>query len=306
MRAPLRPLAALALLVLLSLLPGSPLALASEVAGPHTPPPPGGDNRDPWLDATGDTLYGPLDVNNQSILLAGHELRGQFAPARLTYAGRALCLQGDAACAGAQGPPGSVRPVACAPGMFVREVREDGTALCDAPPGAEVHVSLPGTQNVSITSAPRLEVNGTLRLVEEDAAPPAPEPVLVAQDRVMRDPPHTPYVEYRTPAQWSEFVGLPSGGWDWCRLRVVTFTGANWGVAKYHVLETPGYPPVREYARPIFRVDEHARTNETILRASELTPPIWAERVEFTYLGSGMDDALEFRSWCYRGPVPPG
>jgi hypothetical protein len=73
--------------------------------------PRGGAHRDPWVDATGDFMFGPLDMMHNAIWMQGYDLRSTGS-GTLLWGGRPVCVE-NASCrgpmgvAGPPGPPGA-------------------------------------------------------------------------------------------------------------------------------------------------------------------------------------------------------
>lgn len=69
--------------------------------------PPGGGGNDPWVDAAGDFMSGPLDMGFNPIELGGQKLQvTQEQPGVLTFGGHEVCLDATEGCTGPAGPPG--------------------------------------------------------------------------------------------------------------------------------------------------------------------------------------------------------
>lgn len=93
----------------------STLILASFASIPvhaiGAPPGPGGcsPGDSPFLQATGDSACGDLDLTSYALLLFGGALRSPDGT-RLTFAGNDVCVAGNSACVGFTGPQGPAGP----------------------------------------------------------------------------------------------------------------------------------------------------------------------------------------------------
>lgn len=106
------------LITLFALMLALPAGMAATAPDPAVSPPEGAGNLDPWLDASGDTMYGDLVVGEHRLLFESGSLRSDAG--ELIFNGLALCSVGRLACRGAdgaegaagpQGPPGETGPV---------------------------------------------------------------------------------------------------------------------------------------------------------------------------------------------------
>jgi len=61
---------------------------------------------DGWVDAKGDTMFGTLTMGDNSIQFSNGALLGSSSAAGLRFAGKNVCVQGDAGC-GSKGDPGA-------------------------------------------------------------------------------------------------------------------------------------------------------------------------------------------------------
>ncbi len=85
------------------------VGLTAPMANANHPGAPGGGNVDGWVDAHGDTMFGPLAMQTNAVVFAGGALDGSAAGA-LRFAGKLVCVDGGGVCSGAPGPQGPAGP----------------------------------------------------------------------------------------------------------------------------------------------------------------------------------------------------
>ncbi len=105
----------------------------------------GGGELDPWLDANGDTLFGPLNIGLNQLIFNGVPLNSPAAGV-LQFGGKAVCVAGDVTCAavGPEGPAGPPGPAGA-----------DGAAGPQGPAGADGAVGPQGPAGADGTVGPQ-------------------------------------------------------------------------------------------------------------------------------------------------------